>query len=142
MILIIRYTNFTNELSPQQAAGKYPLLIINLQDNRQNIVRWVVKLYQPTILSKMHLWALFAIWMALLPSILGGIFRLEHVLNGVADARGGLHVVHGVEVNAAHIVVDQVHNLLGGVKNAGIEQRFGVIAVAVEETRKLDCPVF
>ena len=63
-------------------------------------------------------------------------------MDGVTDARGGLHVVHGVEVNAAHIVVYQVHNLLGGVKNAGIEQRFGVIAVAVEEARKLDCPVF
>jgi len=25
-------------------------------------------------------------------------------------------------VNAAHIVVDQVHNLLGGVKDAGIER--------------------
>ncbi len=33
---------------------------------------------------------------------------------------------HGVEVNAAHIVVDQVHNLLGGVKDAGIEQRLGL----------------
>jgi len=63
-------------------------------------------------------------------------------LNGVADARGGLHVVHGVEVDAAHVLVDQVHNLLGGVKDAGIKQRFGVIAVAAEKARKLDCPVF
>ena len=63
-------------------------------------------------------------------------------MDGVADARGGLHVVHGVEVDAAHIVVDQVHNLLCGVKDAGVEQRFGVIAVAAEEARKLDCPVF
>ena len=86
------------------------------------------------MMSIMRLW--------LIIFILGGVFRLEHVLDSVADARGGLHVVHGVEVNAAHIVVDQVHNLLGGVKNAGIEQRFGVIAVAVEEARKLDCPVF
>jgi len=58
-------------------------------------------------------------------------------LNGVADARGGLHIVHGVKEDAAHIVVDQVHNLLGGVKDAGVEQRFGVIAVAAEEAREL-----
>ncbi len=58
-------------------------------------------------------------------------------MNSVADACGSLHVVHGVEVDAAHIVVDQVHNLLGGVKNAGVEQRFGVIAVSAEEAREL-----
>ena len=31
-----------------------------------------------------------------------------------------------VEVNAAHIVVNQVHNLFGGIVDAGIKQRFGV----------------
>lgn len=40
-------------------------------------------------------------------------------------------------MNAAHIVVDQVHNLFGGVKDAGVEKGFGVIAVAAEEAREL-----
>jgi len=34
-------------------------------------------------------------------------------------------------------VVDQVHNLFGGVKNAGVEKRFGIIAVSAEEAREL-----
>ena len=44
----------------------------------------------------------------------------EDVLDRLADAIGCVDVVHGVEVDAADVVVDQVHDLLNCVKNAGV----------------------
>ncbi len=80
---------------------------------------------------------LFFSVLTLLSRILGGVFRLEYVLYGVADARGDFHVVHRVEMYAAHVVVDQVHNLLRGVVDAGVKQRFGILPVAAEDAREL-----
>jgi hypothetical protein len=51
-----------------------------------------------------------------------GVFSASSTFGWLTDSRGGLYVVHGVEVDAAHIVVDQVHNLFGGVKIAGVEK--------------------
>ncbi len=64
--------------------------------------------------------------LTLLSRILGGVFRL-----GCFGWRHRCRVAistlfHGVEMYAAHIVVDQVHNLLRGVVDAGVKQRFGI----------------
>ena len=44
----------------------------------------------------------------------------EDVLDRLADAIGCVDVVHGIEVDTADVVVDQVHDLLNCVKNAGV----------------------
>ncbi len=65
--------------------------------------------------------------------LLGKVFRHDDVLDCLADFVGSLNVIHRVEMNAADVVVDQVHYLFDGIKNAGVAQRVRLVGVPAEQ---------